>query len=118
MPDALDLLHRDHQAVLDLFTTVGTTADRAKRRELVNTIVKQLSVHASVEEEIFYPAVADRVPDGEGFVKVSLEEHQKAKVQLHKLEDLSPEDPMFDPGVGELVKEVKEHIADEELQLF
>lgn len=118
MPDALDLLHADHQAVAELFTTIGKTADKAKRRELVNTVIKELSVHASVEEEVFYPAVARAVPLGREFTSVSLEEHRKAKVQLHKLEDLSPEDPMFDPAVGELAKEVKEHIADEEMQLF
>lgn len=118
MPDALELLSDDHETVQQLFTTMGNTGDPRKRRELANTIIKELSVHAAIEEEVFYPAVAPRVEGGEGFTTVSLEEHAKAKEQMRKLDRMKPDEPSFDPAVGELIKEVKEHIADEELQLF
>jgi hemerythrin superfamily protein len=118
MTDALQLLADQHQQVSDLFTEIGQTSEPGKRRTVVNRIVKALSQHASIEEKIFYPAVAGRVVEGGGFIAVSLEEHEKTKVQLRKLDKMKPSDPLFDPSVGELIKEVKEHVADEEMQLF
>ncbi len=118
MPDALALLHADHEAVLDLLATMGSTADPQRRRQLADSIVAQLRRHTQVEEKLFYPAVARSVPEGEGFVSVSREEHEKAATQLKRLEKLSPEDPGFAPALGELTKLVKEHVADEEVQLF
>jgi hemerythrin superfamily protein len=118
MPDALQLLADDHRDVTDLFAEIASTGEPKQRRVIVNKIINALSQHASVEEELFYPAIRDRVVEGEGYITVSLEEHEKAKVQLHKLDRMKPTDPLFDPSVGELEKEVKEHIADEEMQLF
>ena len=118
MPDALQVLADDHQEVADLFTQMASTSEPRERRVIASKIVKALSQHASVEEELFYPAIKDRVADGEGFITTSLQEHAKAKKQLHKLDRMKPGDPLFDPSVGELEKEVKEHIADEEMQLF
>jgi hemerythrin superfamily protein len=118
MADALELLAGDHQEVRDLFEEIQRTADPEKRGNLAKEIVTALSQHAAAEEEVFYPQVSERVAEGEGFVTVSLEEHKKAKIQLKKLARMAPDDPLFDPAIGELVKEVKEHIADEEMQLF
>lgn len=118
MPDALELLAGQHQEVTDLFSAMGETAEPKKRRTILNKIVKALTQHAAIEEEIFYPTVAKRIVDGDGFISVSLEEHQKAKTQLHKLDALAPDDPLFDPSVGELMYEVKVHVGDEETQLF
>jgi hemerythrin superfamily protein len=118
MPDALALLHADHEAVLDLLTRLGQTSGAVERGELAATAVKELRAHTRVEEDVFYPAVAESVPDGAGFVQVSREEHGKAAAQLDRLEKLSPEDRGFAPAAGELTRLVKEHVADEEMQLF
>jgi hemerythrin superfamily protein len=118
MPDALQLLADDHREVSDLFGEMGATAEPKQRKLIVTRIVHALSQHAAAEEELFYPVVAERAVEGAGFVTVSLEEHHKAKVQLRKLEKMKSDDPLFDPSVGELQKEVSVHIADEELQLF
>lgn len=118
MADALELLAEQHRQVTDLFQQIGETAEPQQRRAILDTIITQLSQHAAIEEEVFYPAVAGRVDGGGGFITVSLEEHSKAKTQLHKLDELAPDDPLFDPSVGELSHEVKVHVADEETQLF
>jgi hemerythrin superfamily protein len=118
MPDALELLAADHQEVRALFSQIAATAARQKRRTLVSKLIHALSRHASVEEQLFYPVIRERVMEGEGFVTASLEEHAKAAEQMRKLDRLQPGDPLFDPSIGELHKEVLEHIADEEMQLF
>jgi hemerythrin superfamily protein len=118
MPDALELLAEQHREVTSLFTQMGETAAPKKRRTILDRIVKALTQHAAIEEEVFYPTVAKRVVDGDGFITVSREEHEKAKTQLHKLDGLEPDDPLFAPSVGELIHEVKVHVGDEETQLF
>jgi hemerythrin superfamily protein len=118
MADALEILAADHRAVLSLLQTLGSTAEPEKRQELAEQVVSKLANHAQIEQKTFYPAVADRIDGGKGFVSVSREEHDKAKQQMDKLSKLKPEDPWFAPALGELTKLVKEHVADEEMQLF
>jgi hemerythrin superfamily protein len=118
MADALDLLHADHQSVTELYAQLGETGDAGARRALVDAIVHALSAHAALEEEVFYPAVADRVVDGGGFVEASLADHRSAQRLIERLASLAPRDPDFDPTVGRLMKEVRTHVNGEELQLF
>ena len=70
-PDAIALLRADHKRVSDLYEQYEKARSTAKKRELVATICQELSIHAQVEEEIFYPAVKaalkDKEPDGEMF---------------------------------------------------
>lgn len=118
MADALDLLHQDHQQVTELYSRLGETGDRQQRRALVDEMIAALTLHATLEEQVFYPALVDRVEQGRGFVKASLEDHRQAEELLATLREMPAEDPQFDPTVGKLMKAVKTHVNGEELQLF
>ena len=116
--DAFELITRDHRTVEELFTRFESMpsqdANAAERKRLVDQIVHELSVHASVEEQVLYPAVRKALEQGEGVAEESLEDHQLVKEALRELEKMSPSDEGYDDRVIALIDEVREHATEEE----
>jgi hemerythrin-like domain-containing protein len=119
-PDAITLLKRDHQDVERLFKRFEQAGDRAHRRkrQLVDSMIEELSRHASIEETVFYPAVRAGVDDAESNVLEALEEHHVVKVVLRELEDMDPESERFDAKVTVMIENVRHHVDEEEGELF
>src|SRR5919204_5509123 len=117
--DATRLLEQDHREVEELFDQFErATGDTTRKGEVANQIVRELSIHAAIEEEVFYPAVRDAVPDGEGLVDHSLEEHQEVKELLAELEKMDPADSGFHQKMEKVISDVKEHVQEEEGEMF
>jgi len=118
--DAITLLRNDHKTVEKLFKRFEKAGDDATetKREVVGSIIKELSVHAAIEEQVFYPAVRQALPDVEDTVLEGLEEHHVAKWTLRELIDMSPEHERFDAKVTVLIESVRHHIEEEESELF
>ena len=91
-PDAIRVLTDDHRQVEALFARFEKTGDGAhkRRQDLVQRITEALSVHASIEEEIFYPAARRSVADAADDVLEALEEHHLVKLTLAELEMMDP----------------------------
>ena len=91
--------------------------DRAK----FDRIIRELSVHATVEEVIFYPAIremAEQKNDVDDMVLESLEEHHVLKWTLKELEGMDPAHERFDAKVTVLMESVRHHVKEEEKDLF
>ena len=118
--DAITLLKDDHKRVKELFRRFERAGEHAHttKRRLVDQIIEELSVHAAIEEEVFYPAVRDAAGDTEDMVLESLEEHHLVKWLLWELERTEPEDERFDAKVTVLIENVRHHIQEEENDLF
>jgi hemerythrin superfamily protein len=118
--DALTLLKNDHRSVERLFKEFEKLGDRAYKgkRDVVDKIVTELSVHAAVEEQVFYPAVRKADPDIERQVLEALEEHHVVKWTLSELDGMDPQDERFDPKVTVLIESVRHHVKEEEGDLF
>jgi hemerythrin superfamily protein len=118
--DAITLLRADHRSVEKLFKQLEKTTTRARveRRKLVESMIGELSVHAAIEEQDFYPAVRDLVPEETGLVLESLEEHHIVKWVLSELEDLHVDDERFEPKTTVLIELVRQHVREEESDLF
>jgi hemerythrin superfamily protein len=118
--DAISLLKDDHQTVERLFKRFEKTSDRAtvERRRIVDEIIKELSIHAEIEETIFYPAVRQAVPPSEEMVLESLEEHHVVKWVLSELEGMAPDAERFEAKVTVLIENVRHHVEEEESDLF
>ena len=86
--DAIALLRADHEAVNQLFVKFEAAGGRAlkTKRKLVDRMITELAVHAVVEEQVFYPAVRQAVPDLDHEVLEGIEEHQIVKWSLSELE--------------------------------
>ena len=118
--DAITLLKADHKTVTSLFTKFRKLGDNAfkSKREVVDAIIEELSVHASIEELVFYPAVRREVHAADNEVLEALEEHHVAKWLLSELDGMDPKHERFDAKVSVLIESVKHHIREEETTLF
>ena len=115
--DAITLLKQDHKTVEKLFKQFEK-ATPAQQRKTAQQVVKELSVHAAIEEMVFYPAVRDRVPETEDTVLESLEEHHVVKWVLSELEDMKPDHERFKAKMTVLMESVRHHVEEEEQELF
>ena len=115
--NAITLLKNDHKTVEDLFKRFEKLGPRAikTKQDVVERIVRELSIHAAVEEMVFYPAIREAVENGdvEKMVLESLEEHHIVKWVLWELEQMSPTDERFDAKVTVLMEIVRHHVEEE-----
>src|SRR3954451_5135388 len=118
--DAITLLKNDHKTVERLFKQFEKAGDDAhdQKREIVESIIEELSVHAVIEEQAFYPTVRTEVPDVEDDVLEGLEEHHIVKWTLSELEGMDPSEERFDAKVTVLIESVRHHVEEEEGDLF
>jgi hemerythrin superfamily protein len=118
--DAITLLKNDHKTVEQLFKRFEKAGDRAhvEKRDIVDRFTEALSVHAAIEEQLFYPVVRATVPGTEDMALESLEEHHIVKWVLSELERLAPEDERFDAKVTVLIENVRHHVREEEDDFF
>lgn len=118
--DAITLLKDDHKSVERLFKRYEKAGDRAvvEKREIVDRIVEELSRHAAIEEQLFYPVARATVPGTEDIALESLEEHHIVKWVLHELEAMDPTDERFDAKVTVLIENVRHHVEEEETDFF
>ena len=116
--DAIRLLEHDHREVEGLFDQFEQAkGDTERKAQIAQEIIRELSIHAAIEEEVFYPAVREATGD-EGLVEHSLEEHQEVKELLADLDKMEPSDPRFHPKMQKVIADVKEHVDEEEAQMF
>jgi hemerythrin superfamily protein len=118
--DAIRLLKDDHKAVEQLFKRFEKAGDNAytEKRAVVDRIIEELSKHAAVEEQLFYPVVRATVPKTDDIALESLEEHHVVKWVLSELETLDPRDERFDAKVTVLIENVRHHVEEEEDEFF
>ena len=120
--NAITLLKNDHKTVEDLFKRFEKAGPRAvkTKQDIVERIVRELSIHAAIEEMVLYPAIREAAENGDvdKMVLESLEEHHLVKWVLWELERMSPEDERFDAKVTVLIENVRHHVAEEEKDLF
>lgn len=118
--DAIALLKADHKTVETLFRRFEQAGPNARKlkRKLVDQMVRELAIHAVIEEQVFYPAVRNKAEALEDTVLEALEEHHVVKWLLKELEKLPPEAERFDAKVKVLMENVRTHVAEEEKELF
>jgi len=118
--DAIVLLKDDHKTVEKLFKQFEKAGDNATqtKRDLVDRIIEELSVHAFIEEQYLYPVAKGAVPETKDHVLESLEEHHIVKWLLEELRKMDPEDERFDAKVTVLIENVRHHVEEEEQDWF
>ena len=114
----LQLLHRDHQKVSELFFKYTNLQSDNEKESCVAEIIKELTVHAQVEEEIVYPAVREDVEDSEDMMDEADTEHHMVKLLMAELEDMKASDDHYDSKVTVLCELVKHHVREEEKDMF
>ncbi|HET9444008.1 MAG TPA: hemerythrin domain-containing protein [Acidimicrobiales bacterium] len=119
--NALTLLKQDHGNVEELFRRFETADadDVGELSRVRDLLIEHLSRHAAVEEQVFYPAIRQRLGRDETFaVLEGLEEHHLVKLTLAELEKLPPTAERFRAKMTVLVEGVRHHVREEEDDLF
>ena len=115
--DATTLLRADHKLVSDLFAEYEKTRSVPKKKQIVEKICTELSVHAQVEEEIFYPAFKIALKD-KVLVPEAAVEHATLKDLIAQVEGQEPDGEMYDAKIKVLSEYVKHHVKEEQNEMF
>ncbi len=115
--DATALLRADHTRVARLFSEFEKTRASTKKNQLVSQICNELSVHAQVEEEIFYPAVNQALKD-KALIAEATVEHSTLKALIDEVDGKEPDGEMFDAKIKVLSEYVKHHVKEEQNEIF
>ena len=117
--DALALLKKDHQTVKRLFDRFEKNPSKA----IADRFLRELAIHAAVEEQLFYPAIRqaaeqEELEEADEKVLEALEEHHVAKWLLAEIQKLDDDDERFEAKCSVLIESVRHHVKEEEGPLF
>jgi hemerythrin superfamily protein len=120
--DAIQLLKADHAEAKKLFAEFEKLSKAhapANRREAIaSEVCTMLTVHTTIEEEIFYPAARDALGRERDLLDEAAVEHASAKDLIEQIRSASPDDEMFDAKVKVLGEYVMHHVKEEQNELF
>lgn len=115
--DAITQLKADHAKVSGLFADYEKARSTARKKALVADICTELSVHAQIEEEIFYPEVKAALKD-RLLVPEATVEHASLKDLIAQIEAVEPDSDLYDAKVKVLSEYVKHHVKEEQNEMF
>jgi hemerythrin superfamily protein len=110
--DAIAMLKTDHRRVEALFEAYEKARAERKAR-IAKEICQELSIHTTLEEEVFYPALQGKI-DEEDMLDEAYVEHDGAKMLIAELMDGSPKDGFYDAKIKVLCEQIKHHVREEE----
>lgn len=120
--DAIALLKADHAEVKQCFKDyqklVDSEADADMRQPLAQKICALLTVHATIEEEIFYPAARELLEDDASLVDEADVEHASAKDLIAQIESMDADDALYDAKVKVLGEYIDHHVQEEQDEMF
>ncbi|MEY4563393.1 MAG: hypothetical protein RLZZ618_2670 [Pseudomonadota bacterium] len=120
-PDAIKLLTADHAEVKKLFKAydklVKDEAEASEKQAFAEQICLMLTVHATIEEEIFYPA-AREVLEEQDLIDEADVEHASAKDLIAQIQESSPEEELYDAKVKVLGEYIDHHVKEEQDEMF
>ena len=119
-PDAIALLTEDHKKVQKLFKEFKKIKEANSdndKQDLVKEICNELTIHAQLEEEIFYPAARETI-DEQDLLDEAEVEHASAKELIAQLQSMEADDELYDATVTVLGEYVTHHIQEEQEEIF
>ena len=112
-----DLLKKDHAKVKDMFDQFEQAKDSRTKARLIQETLRELDVHATVEERLIYPAIREEI-DAEDIMDEALEEHHVAHVLINELKRMTPSDERYEAKFTVLGENIKHHVKEEEGTMF
>ena len=115
--DAIKLLKDDHKEVKSYFKQYESLEDDTEKQDLANKICLALTVHAQIEEEIYYPATREAIDDDDLLDEAEVE-HASAKQLIAEIQAMKAGDRLFDAKVTVLGEYIDHHVEEEESEMF
>lgn len=116
--DVVEVLTHDHREVEDLFAQIEGTDQADRRRALADDVTIELVRHSIAEEMYLYPATREHIPNGDEIADREISEHAEVEKILKQLEKADASSAEFSRLLDQLMVDVREHVADEEENLF
>jgi hypothetical protein len=116
--DAIAMLKADHRKVKKLFDDFEDASSSATQKKIAAEAVMELKIHATLEEEFFYPALRGQIEDEEGIMDEADEEHHVAKILIAELEQMKGDEDHWEAKFKVLAESVRHHIKEEEGEMF
>ncbi|WP_426197331.1 hemerythrin domain-containing protein [Massilia sp. DWR3-1-1] len=118
--DAIALLTADHEEARALFSKYEELGERAwvSKKKLATEVCQALTVHAQIEEEIFYPALRTQGKPFQDLLDEAQVEHAGAKALIAQIEAMAPQDDLYDAKVKVLGEQIDHHATEEEDEMF
>jgi len=115
--DAIELLKADHRELEGLFRMVEAAEDRAKG-PIARNICDALTIHARIEEKLFYPAIREKIADTQDLIDEAVVEHATLKSLIRQIERMRPGEELFDARLKVLEEYVQHHVREEEREIL
>jgi len=115
--DAIKVLKDDHAEVKKWFKQYESLEDDGEKQALADQICLALTVHAQIEEEIFYPAAREAIDDDDLLDEAEVE-HASAKQLIAEIQSMKAGDRLFDAKVTVLGEYIDHHVEEEEKEMF
>lgn len=115
-PVAIALLKKQHAEVDKLFKRFEK-AKNGDKETIVQTVCRALTIHAQIEEELFYPALREAGVENDLLDEAEVE-HVGVKRLVGELETMDPGDDLYDAKMKVLTEYVKHHVKEEETEMF
>jgi hypothetical protein len=115
--DAIALLESDHREVDGYFNLFEAAKTATDKKQIARKICAALRIHATIEEELFYPAARMATKDND-LVDEATVEHAGAKVLIAEIEAMRPGMPLYDAKVTVLGEQIRHHVKEEENELL
>ncbi len=115
--EATAILRADHKLVSKLFADFEKAESSEEKKAIADEICTELTVHAQVEEEIFYPAVKEALHDSE-MVPEAIVEHATLKNLIAEVQTDGLDEEMFDARIKVMGEYVKHHVKEEQDEIF
>ncbi len=120
--DAISLLKADHAEVKECFQAyqklVDAGAAASKRKPMAEKICLMLTVHSTIEQEIFYPAAREMLGAEVGLIDEADVEHASAKELIAQIEAMEPDEDYYDAKVKVLGEYIDHHVKEEQNEMF
>ncbi|CAK43498.1 uncharacterized protein BO96DRAFT_375592 [Aspergillus niger CBS 101883] len=115
-PRISEAIKTDHREIEDYYNKILNSATEKEKIEWQNQFTWELARHSIAEELVVYPQFEKSIPDGRAMADKDRKEHQSVKEQLKKFQNMKPADPEFESTIRALMKDLSEHIKEEESQ--
>ena len=118
MADVIELLEHDHREVEQMFAEYEQATSKEDKEALRDKIIIELVRHSEAEEQAVYPMIRKVIENGDQIIEHEIDEHSKAERVMKELDGMSADDPQFGVLMQQLMGDIKEHVAEEENDVF
>jgi hemerythrin superfamily protein len=120
-PNAITMLKQDHEAVAELAEKYERGKNRMsaeRKQQMAQEICRMLTIHTTIEEELFYPAAREHVRGLEDMLDEAEIEHDAVKELIATVQNSSPDEELYDARIKVISEYVKHHVKEEQNQIF